>query len=128
MSNNDERDMIYKSNPGRVVDAMIPPYQKKHAFQDNKKIPMPGTQSRNRAPQRLVNRNKLVFPRELTDPKIRHGALTCPKCGKVRQLNKQIDAIICVVCDLIWYRGKKYTMKEWDAKWERKLKKNLQSL
>ena len=121
MSNNDEKDLIYKMNPGRVVDAMIPPYKKKHAFQDDKKIPMPGTQQRHMKP-------KQWFPRELTDPKIRHIALTCPICGRVRQHNKRIDAVICVICELVWYHGKKYNMKDWDKKWERKLMKNKQSL
>ncbi len=100
----------------RKIDAGIPFRPRKRVFENNPY-----------APSQPLMQAKMNPPRELMDPRIRHKYLACPVCNKQRQYNPRIDAVICVVCDLIWYRGKKYSMKNWDKKWETKLDRSVRS-
>jgi ribosomal protein L37E len=82
-----------------------------------------------RAPQRY--QDKYPLPVELNQHLNPRGAtemLVCPRCGRVRQYNARIQALTCGVCELVWYRGRRYRLPAWDAKWERKVKKNVMSV
>lgn len=60
----------------------------------------------------------------LLDGRISHKYLKCPRCGRIRHYNRWIDAVVCRLCELVWYRGRCYKMKDWDKKWAGKLKKH----
>ena len=100
----------------RRVDAGIPFRPRKRAFEEPYK-----------APQRLME-PKLAPPPELMDHRTRHKPLKCPNCGRIRAYNARIDAVVCNICNLVWYRGKKYNMKDWEEKWLVKLDRSKRSL
>lgn len=106
------------SAQGRKVDAGLWPGVKKRAYEVNEY-----------APQRY--QDKYPLPLELNqhlNPRGSTEMLTCPICGRIRQYNPRIATLTCGVCELVWYRGRRYRMKAWDKKWERKTQKNLMSV
>jgi hypothetical protein len=103
---------------GRKVDAGLWTPPKRRAYEENRF-----------APQRYQDKFQMPWMVDQhRNPQEAAEVLTCPVCGRIRQYNPRIQVLSCGVCELIWYRGRRYRMKDYDKKYTRKLQKNSMGL